>query len=192
MQNEGTGKSSWWMLNPDAKAGTCKSSRRREPSMEGGVSSGSGALANSSSNPNGRSPGDFKKRGRSKKTASGAGGLFGGGQRNSKAGMTPGLYEIPDSPGKPRHLSGFPFTADLKGQPLPTPLYQDFSGGGRLSPRLAGGDNGFGPGGLSGPPSFTHAAAGQPQDTWAPPEYQTIVPDYFPGKIKLKSNLPDH
>ncbi|XP_017302437.2 forkhead box protein O-like [Diaphorina citri] len=32
VQNEGTGKSSWWMLNPDAKAG--KSARRRATSME--------------------------------------------------------------------------------------------------------------------------------------------------------------
>ena len=32
VQNEGTGKSSWWMLNPDAKPG--KSSRRRASSMD--------------------------------------------------------------------------------------------------------------------------------------------------------------
>ena len=32
VQNEGTGKSSWWMINPDAKPG--KSSRRRATSME--------------------------------------------------------------------------------------------------------------------------------------------------------------
>lgn len=32
VQNEGTGKSSWWMLNPDAKPG--KSTRRRATSME--------------------------------------------------------------------------------------------------------------------------------------------------------------
>ncbi|KAL0280880.1 UNVERIFIED_CONTAM: hypothetical protein PYX00_002043 [Menopon gallinae] len=32
VQNEGTGKSSWWMINPDAKPG--KSSRRRAVSME--------------------------------------------------------------------------------------------------------------------------------------------------------------
>lgn len=32
VQNEGTGKSSWWMLNPDAKPG--KSVRRRAASME--------------------------------------------------------------------------------------------------------------------------------------------------------------
>lgn len=32
VQNEGTGKSSWWMLNPDAKQG--KSVRRRAASME--------------------------------------------------------------------------------------------------------------------------------------------------------------
>ncbi|XP_063704582.1 forkhead box protein O isoform X2 [Culicoides brevitarsis] len=35
VQNEGTGKSSWWMLNPDAKPGlTGKSVRRRAASME--------------------------------------------------------------------------------------------------------------------------------------------------------------
>jgi len=32
VQNEGTGKSSWWMINPDAKPG--KSARRRAASME--------------------------------------------------------------------------------------------------------------------------------------------------------------
>nr|XP_022912432.1 forkhead box protein O-like [Onthophagus taurus] len=32
VQNEGTGKSSWWMINPDAKPG--KSVRRRAASME--------------------------------------------------------------------------------------------------------------------------------------------------------------
>lgn len=32
VQNEGTGKSSWWMLNPDAKPG--KAARRRATSME--------------------------------------------------------------------------------------------------------------------------------------------------------------
>lgn len=32
VQNEGTGKSSWWMLNPEAKPG--KSVRRRAASME--------------------------------------------------------------------------------------------------------------------------------------------------------------
>ncbi|KAL7636372.1 UNVERIFIED_CONTAM: hypothetical protein RMT77_013147 [Armadillidium vulgare] len=34
MQNEGTGKSSWWVLNPDAKPG--KSTRRRANTLEGG------------------------------------------------------------------------------------------------------------------------------------------------------------
>lgn len=32
VQNEGTGKSSWWMINPEAKPG--KSARRRATSME--------------------------------------------------------------------------------------------------------------------------------------------------------------
>lgn len=32
VQNEGTGKSSWWMINPDAKPG--KMARRRAISME--------------------------------------------------------------------------------------------------------------------------------------------------------------
>jgi forkhead box protein O3 len=32
VQNEGTGKSSWWMINPDAKPG--KAARRRATSME--------------------------------------------------------------------------------------------------------------------------------------------------------------
>ncbi|XP_033635399.1 forkhead box protein O3-like [Asterias rubens] len=47
VQNEGTGKSSWWMINPDAKPG--KSSRRRASSMD-------------TSNPKWE-----KKRGRAKK-----------------------------------------------------------------------------------------------------------------------------
>ena len=34
MQNEGTGKSSWWVLNPEAKPG--KSTRRRANTLEGG------------------------------------------------------------------------------------------------------------------------------------------------------------
>ena len=32
VQNEGTGKSSWWMLNPDAKPG--KAARRRATTLE--------------------------------------------------------------------------------------------------------------------------------------------------------------
>ena len=36
VQNEGTGKSSWWMINPDAKTGG-KSSRRRASNPESGT-----------------------------------------------------------------------------------------------------------------------------------------------------------
>ena len=35
VQNEGTGKSSWWIINPDAKTGG-KSSRRRASNTEPG------------------------------------------------------------------------------------------------------------------------------------------------------------
>ena len=74
MQNEGTGKSSWWILNPDAKATERgKSSRRRPPSIEGGANGG-GPGGPGGGGP-GRAPnGEFKKRGRSKKAGGGSGG----------------------------------------------------------------------------------------------------------------------
>ena len=153
--------------------------------MEGGGAAGSmngGPLPGTS----GRSPGDpGKKRGRSKKASatvtSGAAAAAAGAappyRNGGPKGGPAGMYDMgPDSPGRPRHLSGFPY--DLKGQPVPTPLYQDF-GGGRLSPPRM--DNGFGgPGG--GPPYPGHPHP-QAEGAWPPPEYQTIVPDqYFPGE----------
>ena len=60
VQNEGTGKSSWWMMNPDAKAASGKNSRRRTPSVDTSVTGGPGGAV-------GRGP-DFKRRGRTKKS----------------------------------------------------------------------------------------------------------------------------
>ena len=150
--------------------------------MEGGVAGGGAGPGTgppgAAGAPNGRPPGaDFKKRGRSKKSV--AAGLRNGRVGEGVGGPPRGLYDMgnPGSPGKPvRHLSGFPFPADLKGQPLPAPLYQDFAGaGGRLSPpRMVGGDNGFNPA-----QPFPHAPPAEA--AWPPPEYQAIVPDYFPG-----------
>ena len=76
VQNEGTGKSSWWMLNPDAKASERgKSSRRRPPSIEGGGNGGGGGPNGSGGGPGGNggraANGEFKKRGRSKKGGGG-------------------------------------------------------------------------------------------------------------------------
>ena len=75
VQNEGTGKSSWWMMNPDAKAGSGKNSRRRTPSVDGGPggpggNGGPGGVG-------GRGP-DFKRRGRTKKNAMSVGGIIPG------------------------------------------------------------------------------------------------------------------
>ena len=78
VQNEGTGKSSWWMMNPDAKAGSGKNSRRRTPSVDttvGGPGSNGG-----SGGVGGRGP-DFKRRGRTKKNNMGVGGLMSGHMR---------------------------------------------------------------------------------------------------------------
>ena len=75
VQNEGTGKSSWWMLNPDAKMASGKSSRRRPPSIDGA----GGGQANGRSGANGGSEFKNTKRGRSKKDRSGGGGGGGGG-----------------------------------------------------------------------------------------------------------------
>ena len=62
------------MMNPDAKAGSGKNSRRRTPSVDtvGGTggSGGPGGVG-------GRGP-DFKRRGRTKKSALSAGGLIPG------------------------------------------------------------------------------------------------------------------
>ena len=153
--------------------------------MEGGAAGAINGAGVGGPIPSGRSPGDpGKKRGRSKKSSAAAGGGAVPPYRNGKGGPPPGMYDMgPDSPGK----RGFPYATDLKGQPVPTPLYQDFASGGRLSPRM---DNGFGGGGPpgSGPPfpGHPHQAEAGP---W-PPEYQTIVPDYFPGEYWVNSIDP--
>lgn len=86
VQNEGTGKSSWWMINPDAKTGG-KSSRRR------------------ASNPDNGKGYDSKRRGRSKKSLD----MLRNGQEStpSPSGMVEGF---PDSPLHP----GYPFAHDMR------------------------------------------------------------------------------
>lgn len=83
VQNEGTGKSSWWMLNPDAKPGG-KTSRRRTASVEG------------NGNCSARGP-DFKRRGRSKKNSnavSAASGLRNGPDSTPSPGVHPGAGHL--------------------------------------------------------------------------------------------------
>ena len=74
VQNEGTGKSSWWMMNPDVKAGSGKNSRRRAPSVDA-AGNGQGGGSGGPGGVNGRGP-DFKRRGRTKKNNMGVGGLI--------------------------------------------------------------------------------------------------------------------
>lgn len=73
VQNEGTGKSSWWMLNPDQKASERgKSSRRRPPSTEGGGGPNGPNGPNSHPGGPGRTAnGELKKRGGRKKGGGG-------------------------------------------------------------------------------------------------------------------------
>ena len=166
VQNEGTGKSSWWMLNPDAKPGTGKSSRRRTPSMEGGSTAGGNNVAG---NVNGRGGSDFKKRGRNKKSQMPGFGLG----RKGEAASRPAMYDIPGSP--KHHLAQFPFApSDLKNQ---IPAYQEFPG--RISP-----SRGIGVHPEAGFPPFTPG-----QEPWQPPEYQNCgpVPEYFPGNFNFNS-----
>jgi len=86
VQNEGTGKSSWWMINPDAKTGG-KSSRRR------------------ASNPDNGKGYDSKRRGRSKKSLD----MLRNGQESTPSPN--GLVEgFPDSPLHP----GYPFPHDMR------------------------------------------------------------------------------
>lgn len=104
VQNEGTGKSSWWMINPDAKPG--KSVRRRAASMEAGKFE--------------------KRRGRVKKKVEAL--------RNGMADATPspsssvseGLDLFPDSP---IHSVGFQLSPDFRPRASSTA-----SSVGRLSP----------------------------------------------------------
>eukprot|EP00095_Tigriopus_kingsejongensis_P011038 maker-scaffold109_size355148-snap-gene-2.22 protein:Tk11038 transcript:maker-scaffold109_size355148-snap-gene-2.22-mRNA-1 annotation:"foxo_drogr ame: full" len=123
VQNEGTGKSSWWMLNPDAKSSGGKSSRRRTPSMD---------AAN-------RGP-EFKRRGRSKKSALNPMGRNGANRPGGSPGRgpPPGLADIyPDNP----NFHQFPFPPDLRGRSGnlefpggPPGLHHGPGVGGRMSP----------------------------------------------------------
>merc|ERR1740129_1188790 len=105
VQNEGTGKSSWWMVNPDSsKSG--KSSRRR------------------ASNPDNGKGLDNRRRGRSKKGSRDA---FGAGQESTPSPN--GIVEgFPDSPLPP----GFPFPHDMRIRPGSNGA--EFVPGGRISP----------------------------------------------------------
>ena len=63
------------MMNPDAKAGSGKNSRRRTPSVDAAV--GGPGSNGGSGGVGGRGP-DFKRRGRTKKNSMGVGGLIPG------------------------------------------------------------------------------------------------------------------
>ena len=164
VQNEGTGKSSWWMLNPDAKPGG-KSSRRRTASVEG---------SNGPNGSGGRGP-DFKRRGRNKKnsTATSAGNMLRNGHGHGHGG---GADTTPSpvgghAPGGQPLIELYPESPSLHQQHYPFPP-------GRMSPSLLG----HGPEG--GPhPAFYHPAAGGPggQGEWGA-EYQCgTMPPYFAG-----------
>jgi hypothetical protein len=179
VQNEGTGKSSWWMLNPDAKPGG-KTCRRRPASVEGGP----GAPP--------RGP-DFKRRGRTKKNASnintnamlrnGGGGGGASGHLNSSAGgadTTPS----PNGPVQPGHMGNGQSMVDLyPASPSLHPHQYPFPG--RMSPPLGGGA--MHPGG-------DHPPFGYPgQQDW-PGDYQCgpPVPPYFvAGKLIAKQFLTE-
>ena len=90
VQNEGTGKSSWWMLNPDAKPGG-KTSRRRTTSVEGANGVG------------GR--GEIKRRGRNRKSAAANNNLRNGGL-HGQTPIGPPVGGPPD--GTPSPGSGLP------------------------------------------------------------------------------------
>lgn len=105
VQNEGTGKSSWWMVNPDAsKSG--KSSRRR------------------ASNPDNGKGFDNRRRGRSKKSLD----AFGNGQESTPSpnGIVEGFPDSPLPPGYP----GFPHDMRLRAGSNGS----EFVAGGRMSP----------------------------------------------------------
>ncbi|CAG0897174.1 unnamed protein product [Cyprideis torosa] len=71
VQNEGTGKSSWWTLNPDSKAGATKTHRRRANTVES------------------QKCGDKKRKGRSKKTSAELSPVMG-----SSVGLTTGSMNM--------------------------------------------------------------------------------------------------
>ncbi|GBP56948.1 Forkhead box protein O [Eumeta japonica] len=105
VQNEGTGKSSWWMINPDAKPG--KSVRRRAASMETSKFE--------------------KRRGRAKKKAEALrNGLTADTTPSPSSSVSEGLDMFPDSP---LHSSGFQLSPDFRPRAA-----SNASSCGRLSP----------------------------------------------------------
>ncbi|XP_070151767.1 forkhead box protein O isoform X1 [Polyergus mexicanus] len=107
VQNEGTGKSSWWMINRDAKPG--KSARRRATTMES-----NGSLE--------------KRRGRSKKIAEALrNGLLAEPTSSPSSSVGEGLDLFPDSPLPP--ASGFQLSSDFRPR-----ASSNASSCGRLSP----------------------------------------------------------
>uniref|UniRef100_A0A1B0GKI0 Uncharacterized protein n=2 Tax=Lutzomyia longipalpis TaxID=7200 RepID=A0A1B0GKI0_LUTLO len=112
VQNEGTGKSSWWMLNPDAKPG--KSVRRRAASMETSKFE--------------------KRRGRAKKRvealrnaqALGVAAVLNDATPSPSSSVSEGLDLFPDSP---LHSGGFQLSPDFRQR-----ASSNASSCGRLSP----------------------------------------------------------
>ncbi|XP_046618214.1 forkhead box protein O [Neodiprion virginianus] len=107
VQNEGTGKSSWWMINPDAKPG--KSARRRATSMETSKFE--------------------KRRGRVKKKVEALrnGGLQADATPSPSSSVSEGLDLFPDSP--LHSASGFQLSPDFRPR-----ASSNASSCGRLSP----------------------------------------------------------
>lgn len=106
VQNEGTGKSSWWMINPDAKPG--KAARRRATSME--------------------TQKYEKKRGRVKKKVEAL--RNAGATPSPSSSVSEGQDLFPDSPPLPQHQHGFQLSPDFR----PRASSNASSCGGRLSP----------------------------------------------------------
>ncbi|XP_015114858.1 forkhead box protein O [Diachasma alloeum] len=105
VQNEGTGKSSWWMINPDAKPG--KSARRRATSMETSKFE--------------------KRRGRVKKKVEALrNGLQADATPSPSSSVSEGLDLFPDSP---LHAGGFQLSPDFRPR-----ASSNASSVGRLSP----------------------------------------------------------
>ncbi len=175
VQNEGTGKSSWWMLNPDAKPGG-KTSRRRATSVEGGTGPGGGRGH------------DHRRRGRNKKSAAAA--AAAAALRNGVShGQTPLSAPGGGPGGTPSPNEGVPALQHIvNGGPIPVEgLYPESPSlhhphqypfgippGGRISPGMHGEHPGM------PPPPFGYPG----QQEW-PAEYagQCGMPPYFQGTI---------
>ncbi|XP_077300349.1 forkhead box protein O-like isoform X2 [Arctopsyche grandis] len=120
VQNEGTGKSSWWMINPDAKPG--KSVRRRAASMETSKFE--------------------KRRGRVKKKVEALrSGAAPDATPSPSSSVSEGLDMFPDSPLHSGATGGFQLSPDFRQR-----ASSNASSCGRLSPipSVFGGDNDWG------------------------------------------------